>query len=257
MAGVSHVSAQAEPSSEDSGTATGDAPLASRLGELAREFQREQGTAATLTYLVSAAVALIPGVEQASISIVFGRKVATSEYPTGPLPAAIDAIQTETGQGPCLDAAFEHQTVRVNDLRAASDRWPLFAPRAVAAGVRSMLSFQLYVEGDNLGALNLFSTQVDAFTDESEHVGLLFATHAAIAFAATRHNDEMHRALVNRDVIGQAKGLLMERYHVPAERAFLILSRLSQETNTKLSDAAADLVRTRTMPGQHDRPPAG
>ncbi|MBP2384242.1 ANTAR domain-containing protein [Brachybacterium sacelli] len=112
-----------------------------------------------------------------------------------------------------------------------------------------MLAFQLYVENDNLGALNLFSTRASAFTDESEHVGLLFATHAAIAFAATQKHDQMHRALAGRDVIGQAKGILMERYGVTAEQAFLVLARISQENSTKLHDVATGLVSTRVTPG--------
>ena len=62
----------------------------------------------------------------------------------------MDALQAETGEGPCLSAVFEEQTLRVNDL-AAEERWPAFAARAVEAGAASMLSFQLYVEGDNLG----------------------------------------------------------------------------------------------------------
>ena len=86
--------------------------------------------------------------------MVFGRRRVTSEAPSGKLPAQVDAIQEETQQGPCLDAAYQHQTVRVDDL-ATEDRWPLFAQRASAAGAASMLSLQLWVEGDNLGALNL------------------------------------------------------------------------------------------------------
>lgn len=90
---------------------------------------------------------------------------------------------------------------------------------------------------------------MNAFTEESEEVGQMFAAHAAIAFASAKEEDDLHEALVNRDLIGQAKGILMERYDVPAERAFLILSRLSQETNTKVHVVASELVRTRATPG--------
>ena len=88
----------------------------------------------------------------------------TSEAPTGELPLQVDAIQEETQHGPCLDAAYEQQTVRVDNL-ATEVRWPLFAQRASAAGAASMLSLQLYVEGDNLGALNLYARTPHAFTD--------------------------------------------------------------------------------------------
>ena len=85
---------------------------------------------------------------------------------------------------------YEQQTVRVPDM-AQDQRWPKFAAAAAQAGAGSMLSIQLWVEGDNLGALNLYSRQVNAFDDESEQVGLLFASHAAVAFADARDMDRL------------------------------------------------------------------
>jgi hypothetical protein len=112
-----------------------------------------------------------------------------------------------------------------------------------------MLSLQLYVEGDNLGALNLYSRPPNAFDDESEQVGLLFASHAAVAFAGVRKEAQLAKAVVSRDLIGQAKGILMERYNISPERAFLVLTRISQDNNRKLHDIATELVRERTVPG--------
>src|SRR4029453_9135779 len=106
-----------------------------------------------LAAIVAAAVAMIPGVEEGSISVVLGRRQVVSQAPTRELPAQVAPIQEETQQGPCMDAAYQHQTVRVDNL-ATEDRWPLFAQRASATGAASMLSLQLYVEGDNLGPLN-------------------------------------------------------------------------------------------------------
>jgi GAF domain-containing protein len=145
--------------------------------------------------------------------------------------------------------------VRVDNL-ATEDRWPLFAQRASATGAASMLSLQLYVEGDNLGALNLYARTPNAFTDESEQVGLLFAAHAAIAYAAVRKETQLAQALISRDVIGQAKGILMERYKISSERAFLLLTRVSQTSNRKLYDVADELVRHRTITGVGAPPPA-
>ena len=143
---------------------------------------------------------------------------------------------------------YEQQTVRVPDM-ASEQRWPQFAQRAHEAGARSMLSFQLYVEGDNLGALNLCNHQAGAFDDESEQVGLLFASHAAVAFADARKQDELVRAIDSRDLIGQAKGILMERYSVDGDQAFRVLTRVSQHTHRKLRDVAEELARTGTLPG--------
>src|ERR687890_2532012 len=105
---------------------------------------------------------------------------------------------------------WHQQTVRVDDL-AADPRWPVLGPRAGERGVGSMLCLQLFVHKDTLGALDLLAHERSAFTDESEHVGLLLASHAAIAAADAQHLENVTSALANRDVIGQAKGILMER----------------------------------------------
>jgi GAF domain-containing protein len=107
-----------------------------------------------------------------------------------------------------------------------------------------MLSFQLYVEQDNLGALNLYAHDTDAFTDESEQVGLLFASHAAVAMADAQTQQHLTRAIAVRDLIGQAKGILMERHKLTGDQAFTLLVRASQNSNTKLNEVARYLVET-------------
>lgn len=234
------------PSREDTGAEEGSDVLAHQLSHLARVLQQEQAPERMVDEIVAAAVRLIPGVEQASISMVRHRRTITASGASGPLPEAADAIQQEVGQGPCLDAAYEHETVRVPDM-AHEERWPEFARRAHEAGVGSMLSFQLFVEDDNLGALNLYSSTVDAFDDESEHVGLLFASHAAVAFAEVRKVEHMGRAMDTRNLIGQATGMLMERYGLSGTQAFAVLTRHSQAQNRKLRDIAQELVDSRLI----------
>ena len=186
-----------------------------------------------LAEIIAAAVAIVPRVDEGSVSVVTGRRSIGSQAPTGDLPMQVDALQEETQQGPCLDAAYEQQTVRVPGDMASETRWPEFARRASQAGAASMLSLQLYVEGDNLGALNLYSRTPNAFDDESEQVGLLFVSHAAVAFAGVRKEAQLAQAVVSRDLIGQAKGILMERYKISPERAFLVLTRVSQKATGK------------------------
>ena len=128
----------------------------------------------------------------------------------------------ETDEGPCLEAAYKHRTVRVPDM-AHETRWPLFSSRAAEAGARGMLSIQLWVEGDDLGALNLYSYEANAFTDESENIGLLVASHASVAFAETEKNRQLNEAVASRDVIGQAKGILMERHKITGEEALSLI----------------------------------
>jgi transcriptional regulator with GAF, ATPase, and Fis domain len=227
--------------------------LAQQFSNVARALQSHDDTGQMLAEVVASAVRLIPGVDDASISVVIDRRSVLSQHPSGPLPEQVDAIQTEVGQGPCLDSVYEHQTTRVPDM-ATEPRWPLFVRRAAALGAASMLAFQLYVEGDNLGALNLYARRPHAFDDESERVGLLFASHAAVAFANAQHIDELHHAVQTRDVIGQAKGILMERYNLTAVQAFQALVRVSQHGNTKILSVATDLTRTRRLPQRNHSP---
>ncbi|SER26146.1 GAF and ANTAR domain-containing protein [Microlunatus flavus] len=243
----SRTGGRGEPSTHDEGTA-GVNQLAARFSEIARLLQAEDDTDTMLDELVASAVRMIPGAQDGSISVVTGRTEVTSEHPTSDFPARMDEIQTEERQGPCLDAAYEHETVRVPDM-TREERWPRFARRAAEAGTGSMLSFQLYVEHDDLGALNLYSREPNAFDDESEQVGLLFASHAAVAFADARKLDQLSRAAGSRDLIGQAKGILMERYGLDEQQAFRVLTRVSQNSHRKLHDVAQELATTRRLPG--------
>lgn len=183
MQDAASVHGRGRPSAQDTGTSVGLDALAVQLGELARSFQQHDDPHRTLVDIVQAAVELIPGCDEGSISIVRARRHVTSEAASSDLPRIVDKLQEQTGQGPCLQAVYQQETVRVADM-ATEQRWPQFAAKALEAGAAGMLSFQLYVEGDNLGALNLFSRQAGVFGDESEHVGLLFAAHAAIAYSA-------------------------------------------------------------------------
>lgn len=226
---------------------SGEDHLALALGDLARDLQREPPED-MLAAIVAAAVDLVPGVEDASVSVVLKRKEATSEAPTSDLPAKLDAIQMEEGQGPCLDAAFEQQTFRVPDLQAET-RWPTFCRRAIAeTPVRGMLAFRFFVEDENFGALNLFSRQPNVFTDESEYAGSLVAAHAAVAYAESRRAVQLTEAITSRDLIGQAKGILMERYKITGQEAFYLLSQASSRTNTKLVTLAEHLATSGELP---------
>jgi transcriptional regulator with GAF, ATPase, and Fis domain len=236
-----------QPSTANTGTADPN-QLAEDFSELARSLEEHDDPDVMLAEIIAAAVATVPGVDEGSVSVVTGRRNIGSQAPTGDLPAQVDALQEETQQGPCLDAAYEQLTVRVDDM-ASETRWPEFARRASQAGAASMLSLQLYVEGDNLGALNLYSRTPNAFDDESEQVGLLFASHAAVAYAGVRKEAQLAQAVDSRDLIGQAKGILMERYKITPERAFLVLTRASQNSNRKLQDIATELVRHGSVPG--------
>ena len=221
--------------------------LADRLSELARTLEHEHSVEGTLQAIVDTAVATVPGAGHASISAVRGKRQVITLASTSELPRQTDQAQYDTGSGPCLDSLYDRRTVRLDDV-ATETRWPDFVAQAGALGMGSMLSLQLYVEGDDLGALNLLSEQPRSFDEGSEQVGLLFASHAAVAMAAAGEQQHLRDAIRNRDLIGQAKGILMERFTIDADRAFLLLARASQAANSKLTAIAEELVASRRLP---------
>ena len=134
-----------------------------------------------------------------------------------------------------------------NDL-AADQRWPAFGAIAAAHGVNSMISFKLFDADGTVGALNLYSSKPYAFGAEAEETGALLAAHAAVVLAASRKQANLAVALESRDVIGQAKGILMERYKLDDRAAFATLIAISQHTQRKLRDIADELRRTGEVP---------
>ena len=223
--------------------ATSRDDLAERLSDFARELQRQSAPDQVLQTIVHAALRLVPGAEEGSVSMVVARRRVQAQAASSDLPRDVDALQEEVGQGPCLDAVWERQTVSVPDI-ASEPRWPEFSLRASQRGVGSMLSFQLFVEGDNLGALNLYARSAGAFDEHSAEVGEMFASHAAVAYSAAQRESALERALTSRQLVGQAQGILMERQRLTAEQAFAQLTRASQARNVKLHEVARRLVET-------------
>ncbi|MEU1950613.1 GAF and ANTAR domain-containing protein [Nocardia rhamnosiphila] len=223
------------------------ADLAERLGDLARYLEARADVSATLQGIVDTAVDTVPGAAYAGISVIARRRVMDTPIVSAALVAEVDRAQIEFEQGPCLDALYERHTVALPDT-AGEVRWPRFAARAAELGIGSMLSFQLYVLGDDLGALNLYARVPRAFDADSERVGRLFAAHAGVATATAQQVSQLRHAIDTRDLIGQAKGILMERYKLTAEQAFALLVRASQHSNTKLTEIASYLCRSGELP---------
>ncbi|MGY1604262.1 GAF and ANTAR domain-containing protein [Geodermatophilus sp. SYSU D00815] len=248
-AGRSAQSEERQRPASGSGPATGLSHLGEVMGQVARALQQEHGDVeATLHAITAAAVTSVPGTDACGITLVIGRRTVESRAPTGALPRRIDRLQEELGEGPCLDAVWEQQTVRIDDVDR-EERWTRFPRAAAEAGLGSLLSFQLFVTGDNMGALNLYAGEPHAFGEESESVGLVFASHASIALAGAREEANLRAAVASRDLIGQAKGILMERFKVPADQAFTMLARASSHTNRRVVDIAEELCRTGALPG--------
>jgi GAF domain-containing protein len=218
--------------------------LAEIFADLARRLQAADSVDHTLTLICELAVELVDGCEHAGVTDIKKRQVLN--IATSSDVAVIgDRIQGELDAGPCLDAIRDAESVWVPDL-ATDERWNGFGPRvAEETGMRSMTCFRLFVQEDNLGALNLYSSKVDGFKEEDEPFASALAAHAAVAVtSASQHEEieELEDALQTNRTIGKATGILMATRHLTGDQAFALLVSASQRSNTKLRDIAARVV---------------
>lgn len=232
------------------------AELARALDEAARSLLErgdEESIDHTLGLIVRGAIHTIPHVEQAGVSLVEGNGTVESHAPSSDIVRELDELQTELGEGPCLDSIWYEQRTLIEDMAAARDRWPRYAPAAQERGIRSMLSFQLFANKGSAGALNLYASATGAFGDAAVDTGALFAAQAALVLHGAKRVHGLHLALDSRDAIGQAKGVLIERFKVGPERAFALLVESSQKTNIKLIDVARWLVNEAQKKSAQDK----
>ena len=218
--------------------------LAVRMADLARASAPPRNVDEVLAGVTAAAVEMIPGTDTCGVLLIGKGGKFESLYGTSELIYKADALQEACQEGPCIDAAVDELIVRTDDF-TTERRWPKYSRAIAELGVRSGLSLKLYTGVQNAGALNLFGLQPHAFSGESEAIGSVLAAHAAAAIIASRHGEQLESALNTRDTIGQAKGVIMERFNVDAMRAFEMLRELSQTTNTRLVDIATRVIETR------------
>ncbi|WP_163796797.1 GAF and ANTAR domain-containing protein [Mycolicibacterium sediminis] len=223
--------------------------MAALLADVQRNVPNDVG--AMLSEIIDSATRALPGAQYAGVTVASRGGEVRSIAATNPIAAALDEIQERERQGPCLEAAWEDHVVRVDDLTTES-RWPRYSRSALRESpVRSIVSFRLFVDQSTLGALNFYAEEPGAFDDDAVELGFVFATHAALAWGMMRRDEQFRSALASRDIIGQAKGMLMERFAVDAVRAFDLLKKLSQDTNTPVTRIAEQIVEKGTA--QHER----
>ncbi|SNR98379.1 GAF and ANTAR domain-containing protein [Blastococcus mobilis] len=223
------------------------------VAELARLPFDTMTMDAMLQRIAELAKELIPGVEDASVTLIVDDKAYTAAY-TGRLALCLDEEQYGRGQGPCLEAAVGEEMREITDARGET-RWPDYARSAVERGSLSSLSVPLPVREGIHGGLNLYAVVADGFDDDARHVSRAFASYAAVAvhnmhlYASTRDQAEhLNTAMKTRAVIEQAKGILMSQRRCDAEAAFALLAAASQRSNRKLRDIAQAIVDGVTAP---------
>lgn len=194
------------------------------------------------------AVRTLEGWDAAAASLVTHDQFATYGA-TDERINPVDQAQYEANKGPCVDAAMTGE-VQYFDGETVEPRWRQFAGVAADAGVYSTLSLPLTLDGESIGALNLYSRERDAIRPGHREEGLLFAAQAAVAIANARaylgqqtQVGHLEDALETRTLIGQATGLLMAQEGLSSDEAFQKLVALSQNTNIKLREIAQRYVQ--------------
>ncbi|KUI31267.1 response regulator receiver protein [Mycobacterium sp. IS-1742] len=222
-----------------------------RIAELVQELHgRTDADADTvLAELVEHAAAEIPGADYAGVTVTRNARKIETPAATHKWPIVLDEIQERHREGPCLTAAWDERIVHVRDLER-DDRFPRYRRDALErTPIRSIMAFQLFIADETMGAINVYAETPDAFDSASREIGLIFAAHSSVAWNSARRDEQFHQALASRDIIGQAKGMIMERYSVDAVQAFALLRKLSQDSNVPLIQIATDLTRKATSSG--------
>jgi len=227
--------------------------LASAFADLATDLYQSATIDEVLARIVEAAASVVDGCESASVTFSDGDRHWTAAT-HGRLAGPADELQHRLGEGPSL-AAVDEPVARLGSFEGIDDeaeRWPAVRDAWGSVDAAAVLSCGLFLPtatSKYQGALNLYTSQEGAFGPESLDLGRILAAHASVAVAtaqereaAKRMEDDFRTALEGRDVIGQAKGVLMEREGIPADQAFDILRRASQRLNVKLRDLARQIV---------------
>ena len=195
--------------------------------------------------IVHAAKTLVDGCDRASLLLKDHDRFVTAAS-TDEVAHRIDQIEIEVGEGPCVDAIVDEAYQHDADLSDGRSPWPRFTERILAeTPVRSAIGYRLLLDGDKVGALNLFSDVPGGLTAESADAGAVIASFASVALMAVKARGDaetMRHGLASNREIGKAVGLLMAAHHITGDEAFGLLKRTSQELNMKLTHVAAQVV---------------
>ena len=218
-----------------------------QVADIARRLSEAESLDETLQRVVDLAQDYIDNCDGATLMFVQPGGEITTPASTSLEAAKADWAQHETGEGPCLHALREHETVVIDSIDD-EQRWPDWRAKTSELGWRSMVGMRLFIAENSMGALNLYSRQPDGFDQRSVVLSKVFASHAAVAMKAAISDQGLQQALQSRDIIGQAKGVLMEREKLSGRQAFDRLRQLSNDHNIKLRDLARDIAETGQVP---------
>ena len=201
---------------------------------------------ATLQSITRAAVEVLPQVQYSSITIRHRDGTLSSYALTDDVLGDLDEQQFKLQEGPCYQGVEEVPFAMCNDL-ASDERYPSYGPIAAKMGIRSQAGVRLFENKRSIGSLNLYSRQVGALADVHT-LSQLFSNQAAVALAYSIEVQTLREAIQTRTRIGQAIGIVMERYKIPEQQAFAFLTRLSQNRNVKLRHIADEIIQANNQP---------
>ena len=217
--------------------------LAAVVTGVAETLGREDDVDGVLSTICELAVKVLGG-DHASITTVVNGAFATVAS-TSPVAEQADHLQYAHHEGPCLDALRDRDTYRTDEL-ATEALWPHFGP-AVARelDIHSMLSSTLSMEDGSSGALNVFALRPAAFPEGHEDVVAIFGAQVSAALRAAGEReraDNLSAGLLTSRRIGMAVGIVMCSEGLDEHEAFRRLAKVSQDSNTKLAEVAAEVV---------------
>ena len=185
--------------------------------------------------------------DDAGIMLVHARHQIETAAATSQRVGESHNLQIVHDEGPCLDAIEGEAHYSSSDVEKDL-RWPHWGPAVADLGLRSVLSLRLETKARRYGSLNLYAERPDAFDDDDLAVGTIFVRHASVAIASAHNEEGLQVAIDARKLIGQAQGILMERFDLDPDRAFEFLRRQSQTHNVKLRYVAEWVVDHRSSP---------
>ncbi len=224
-----------------------ESELLEQLAEIAHRLSEAESVDGLLQLVVDLGEDYVDGCDGASLMLIGeDRTISTPAY-SSKVAQESDLAQYEAGEGPCLDALRDHAVYMIDDLETEV-RWPKYRALALELGVRSMLSYRLYAKGRTFGALDFYSKRPNVYSPFSKVIGQVFASHAGVALKGAITEAGMEKTIESRDIIGQAKGILMERRDLPAADAFDTLRALSRDNNIPVREIAEQIVTTGEIP---------
>lgn len=219
---------------------------AEAFAKIAEELHAAGDVQETAEQVIATALTVLDA-DFASITMIRRGQRLETIASTDPIAEGLDQLQYDLREGPCYDASWRGQTMLSPNLRN-EERWPQWAPKAAANGISSMLAVELATAEERVGALNLYFAEPREFDRDDVAFADIFGHHASIAVSCTSENAGLLVALDSRKLIGQAQGILMERYEISDAQAFGVLTRYSQNNNIKLRDVAEQLRTKRKLP---------